>query len=95
MDRLWPVPMMVGVVVANVPALREQWRTDRAGLIKTIELFGVYLVYCLLGAGLIIWLAARAHESDAGSWTVVAPDCRNRGLDFLWSSYADSRCAAL
>ncbi len=64
MDRLWPVLMMVGVIVANVPALREQWRTDRAGSIKTVELFLVYLVYCLIGGGLIIWLASRAHETQ-------------------------------
>lgn len=72
MNRLWPVLMMIGVIAANFPALREQWRTDRAGSIRTIELFLVYLVYCLIGGGLVIWLATHAHESGASPWAVVA-----------------------
>ena len=72
MERLWPVLMMAGVIAANLPALREQWRTDRAGSIKTVELLFVYLVYCLIGGGLVIWLAARAHERGASFWAVVA-----------------------
>jgi hypothetical protein len=72
MSKLWPVLVMIGIIVANLPAMMEQWRTDRAGFIKTVELFLVYLVYCLIGGGLIIWLASRAHENHAGAWTIVA-----------------------
>ncbi len=71
MEKLWPVLMMAGVIVANVPALREQWRTDRAGSIKTVELFLAYLVYCLIGGGLIMWLASRPHGDPAGFWTIL------------------------
>ncbi len=52
----------LGVALANLPAAMQQWRTDRAGFTKTIELLAVYLVYCLLGGGLILWLASRGHE---------------------------------
>ena len=52
--------------------MREQWRSDRAGSIKTIELFLVYLVYCLIGGGLVIWLASHAHAREASPWAVVA-----------------------
>jgi hypothetical protein len=72
MSKLWPVLMMIGIIVANLPAMMEQWRTDRPGVIKTVELFLVYLVYCSIGGGLIIWLASRAHENHAGAWTIAA-----------------------
>ena len=53
----------LGVALANLPAAMQQWRADRAGFTKTIELLAVYLVYCLLGGGLILWLASRAHRA--------------------------------
>ena len=42
MEGLATLIVVVAVFVANLPALREQWRTDRAGSIKTIWMFGVY-----------------------------------------------------
>ena len=36
MEGLATLIVVVAVFVANLPALREQWRTDRAGSIKTI-----------------------------------------------------------
>ena len=42
MEGLATLIVVVAVVVANLPALREQWRTDRPGSIKTIWMFGVY-----------------------------------------------------
>jgi hypothetical protein len=58
MEGLLPL-LVVAVFFANLPALKEQWRTDRAGSIKTIRMFVVYIVFCLGAAGLLIWLAAR------------------------------------
>jgi hypothetical protein len=49
MEGLATLLVVVAVFVANLPALREQWRTDRAGSIKTIWMFGVYLLYIGLG----------------------------------------------
>jgi len=59
--------VVVGVLLANLPALREQWRTDRAGSIKTIWLFGLYLLYIALGFGLLLLIAPRdgGHEGKA------------------------------
>ena len=40
MEGLATLIVVVAVFVANLPALREQWRSDRAGFIKTIWLLG-------------------------------------------------------
>ncbi|MGB6197606.1 MAG: hypothetical protein WBF49_14885, partial [Methyloceanibacter sp.] len=42
MEGLGVLLVVVAAFVASLPALREQWRTDRAGSIKTIWLFGLY-----------------------------------------------------
>ena len=55
----------LGVALANLPAAMQQWRADRAGFTKTIELLAVYLVYCLLGGGLILWLASRGEGAES------------------------------
>ena len=38
MEGLGVLLVVVGVFFVNLPALRAQWRTDRAGSIKTIFL---------------------------------------------------------
>jgi drug/metabolite transporter (DMT)-like permease len=53
---------VAGVAFANLPAVMQQWRSDRAGPIKPLEFLAVYLIYCLIGGGLILWLASRAHR---------------------------------
>jgi hypothetical protein len=59
MEGLGVVLVVVAAFVANLPALREQWRTDRAGSIKTIWLFGVYLLYIGLGMVVLLLLAPK------------------------------------
>jgi hypothetical protein len=71
MEKFWPVAMMIGVIVANLPAVMEQWRADRPGVVKTVELFLSYLIYCMIGGGLVMWLASRPHGDPAGVWTVL------------------------
>ena len=44
MEGLGVLLVVVAAFVANLPALRAQWRADRAGSIKTIWMFGVYLL---------------------------------------------------
>jgi hypothetical protein len=56
--------VVVAVFVANLPALREQWRTDRPGSIKTIWMFGVYLLY--VGLGLVVLLLLAPKNGGAG-----------------------------
>ena len=47
---------MVAVFLANLPALREQWLSDRAGFIKTIWLLGLYFLYIGLGLAVLFLL---------------------------------------
>jgi hypothetical protein len=56
--------LIIGVLVANLPAVLEQWRTDRPGFIKTLWLMGAYALYVALGIGLLILLAPREGTSE-------------------------------
>ena len=78
MEGLATLLVVVAVFVANLPALREQWRSDRAGFIKTIWLFGVYCLYIGLGIVVLLLLSAKTggHRrrrqgaySSPGSWS--------------------------
>ncbi len=64
MEGLGVLLVVVAVFVANLPALREQWRTDRAGSIKTIWLFGVYCLYVGLGIVVMLLLAPKGGTSQ-------------------------------
>ena len=55
---------MVAAFIANLPALREQWRTDRAGSIKTIWMFGLYCLYVGLGIVAVLLLAPKGGTSQ-------------------------------
>jgi hypothetical protein len=59
MEGLGVLLVVVAAFVANLPALREQWRTDRAGSIKTIWLFGLYCLYVGLGIVVLLLLAPK------------------------------------
>jgi len=50
--------VVIAVLIANVPAMREQWRTDRPGAIKTLWLAGIYVLYVLLGIWLVLGVMA-------------------------------------
>jgi hypothetical protein len=67
MEGLGVLLVVVAAFIANLPALREQWRTDRAGSIKMIWLFGVYLLYIGLGIVVVLLLTPRegGHEDKA------------------------------
>ena len=93
MEGLATLIVVVAVFVANLPALREQWRTDRAGSIKTIWMFGVY---CLCRARDRGPASARAKDRRARRRRQGAYPHRLHGrLDFLWRADPDARCAAL
>ena len=57
--------LVIGVFVANLPAVMEQWRTDRPGFIKTLWLMGAYALYIALGFALLLLLAPR-EGTEAG-----------------------------
>jgi hypothetical protein len=66
MEGLGVLLVVVAAFVANLPALREQWRTDRAGSIKTIWMFGVYLLYIGLGIVVLLLLAPKTGGAGGG-----------------------------
>lgn len=49
--------LVVMVLVANLPAVMQQWRTDRPGFVKTLWLMGAYALYVALGIALFLLLA--------------------------------------
>src|SRR4029078_11108440 len=56
--------VVLAAFVANLPALREQWRTDRAGSMKQIWMFGVYLLY--IGLRIVVVLLLSPEAGVAG-----------------------------
>ena len=46
--------MMVGIVIAQIPALRRQWLEDRAGAIKSWRLLAYYFLYLIVGVVALI-----------------------------------------
>jgi hypothetical protein len=66
MEGLATLIVVVAVFIANLPALREQWRTDRAGSIKTIWMFGVYCLYVGLGIVVLLLLAPKTGGQSGG-----------------------------
>jgi FtsH-binding integral membrane protein len=62
----WIVLIVVlAVLVANIPAVMQQWRDDRPGVIKTLWLAGIYLVYVGLGIWLLLAVMAPVGARDA------------------------------
>ena len=66
MEGLATLIVVVAVFVANLPALRQQWRTDRTGSIKTIWMFGVYCLYVGLGIVVMLLLAPKTGGQGGG-----------------------------
>jgi hypothetical protein len=60
--------LLVAVFVANLPAVTEQWRTDRPGSIKTLWLMGIYALYVGLGIVLLLVLAPRQPGEAKALW---------------------------
>jgi len=66
MEGLATLIVVVAVFIANLPALRQQWRTDRPGSIKTIWMFGVYCLYVGLGIVVLLLLAPKTGGQGGG-----------------------------
>ena len=94
MEGLATLIVVVAVFVANLPALREQWRTDRPGSIKTIWMFGVYCLYVGLGIVVLLLLAPKTGGQGGGGKVLTLHRIHGR-LDLLWRAYSDARRAAL
>ena len=64
MEGLSVLLVVVAAFLANLPAIREQWRSDRAGSIKTVWMFCVYFLYVGLGIAILLLLAPPAGTSQ-------------------------------
>jgi hypothetical protein len=64
MEGLVVLLVVVAAFIANLPALCQQWRTDRAGSIKTIWMFGLYCLYVGLGIVVVLLLAPKGGTSQ-------------------------------
>ena len=56
--------LVIAVFVANLPAVIEQWRSDRPGFVKTLWLMGAYALYVALGILLLLLLAPAQGTSE-------------------------------
>lgn len=61
---LGQVLVALTAIAAAWPAVRRQWRDDRAGAIKTFKLLAIYLIYCLAGVLLLVMFAPREPGTD-------------------------------
>ena len=58
MSELIVAATVIAVMIANIPAVLEQRRTDRSGFNKTMRLAGAYVLYALIGIGLVFGVMA-------------------------------------
>jgi len=56
--------LVIMVFVANLPAVMQQWRTDRPGFIKTLWLMGIYALYVALGFAVLLLLLPGGEASE-------------------------------
>ena len=77
----WVVPIaVIAVMVANIPALMQQWHDDRPGAIKTLWLAAIYLVYVALGIWLLLGVMAPVGTKGPGVLFAI-------GFLFAWIFY--------
>jgi hypothetical protein len=56
--------LVMAVLAANLPAVMQQWRSDRPGFIKTLWLMGAYGLYVALGLLLLFLLMPRGGTTQ-------------------------------
>ena len=65
MEGLGVLLVVVAAFLANLPAVIEQWHSDRAGFIKTIWLLGLYFLYIGLGLAILFLLKPPAGTGES------------------------------
>ena len=58
MQSLGLIVVVLAVMIANMPAAMQQWRTDKAGVVKTLWLAGAYVLYVALGIWFVLGFMA-------------------------------------
>jgi hypothetical protein len=59
------IVLFLAVVVATIPALRRQWRNDRAGFIQSVKAFAAFLLYCAIGIAILLALVPEPQPPGA------------------------------
>lgn len=73
MGELGLCMMMIAVLIGNLPALTRQWHDDRPGVIRTLWMAGIYLVYVGLGTwGLFLLVPEGGSNENAPILAVFA-----------------------
>jgi hypothetical protein len=62
--------VVVAVLIANVPAVMQQWREDRPGLIRTLWMAAAYVAY--VGVGIWLLLGVMAPVGSKGPHVLFA-----------------------
>ncbi len=73
LSDLAKVLLLVAGFVGSYSALRQQWREDRPGFIKSIWALLGYAAYCGIGIAIMIWIVpAPSPARDRGGLDVAA-----------------------
>jgi len=62
--------VVIAVLIANVPAMMQQWRDDRPGFIKTLWMAAAYVAY--VGVGIWLLLGVMAPVGSKGPHVLFA-----------------------
>jgi len=52
------IVVVLAVMIANMPAAIQQWRADKASVVKTLWLAGAYVLYVALGIWFVLGFMA-------------------------------------
>ena len=58
MQSLGLIVVVLAVMIANMPAAIQQWRADKASVVKTLWLAGAYVLYVALGIWFVLGFMA-------------------------------------
>ena len=85
------IVVVIAVLIANMPAVMQQWRTDKAGAVQTLWLAGAYVLYVGLGIWFVLGFMAPVGAQGGNALLAV-------GLLVSWIFYGadpDARRAPL
>jgi len=74
------IVVVIAVLIANMPAVMQQWRTDKAGAVQTLWLAGAYVLYVGLGIWFVLGFMAPVGAQGGNALLAV-------GLLVSWIFY--------
>lgn len=82
MDGWGALLAVVLVAIGTVPAVRHQWRTDRAATIRTLLVMALFVAFAMAGGALLTLLVPVEGTGDDAAATLLL-----LGLLMLWLLY--------